>query len=440
MSSLNHSQRFSTLAEWLHWQESLHFSDIEMGLGRVGCVARAMGLIDALPSSNLCFASSHPRVITVAGTNGKGSCVASLEQLLLQQGFSVGAYTSPHFLHYCERIRINGQSAAEAEVCSAFAAIDKARTDTSLTYFEFGTLASLDVFRQHSVDFVLLEVGLGGRLDAVNIIDADVAVITSIALDHEDWLGSDLDVIAFEKAGIVRANRPVISTVQQSVLAISKTCVVAGADLYQHGQAFEFQQSAECWSLQSQRYAVVDLPLPSLPLPSVVAAILALRQLQVNFTQEQLAEHLPKLSLPGRYQKVSHRGREVILDVAHNPAAAEFLAERLSYRKHTGRVHALMAIMADKDITAVVKALLPSVQHWVAASLPGNSRAATAEGLMQDMHDLGANAVAQPDVLSAFKYLLKNSAAGDTLLVIGSFFTVAEVLALLAKDVESQNG
>ena len=437
---MNDSQRFSTLAQWLHWQESLHFNDIEMGLERVGCVARAMGLIDALPSSNLCFSSSNPRVITVAGTNGKGSCVASLEQLLLQQGFSVGAYTSPHFLHYCERIRINGKPAPEGEVCAAFAAIDKARNDTSLTYFEFGTLAGLEVFRQHNVDFVLLEVGLGGRLDAVNIIDADVAVITSIALDHEDWLGSDLDVIAAEKAGIVRARRPVISTVQQSARAISKTCAAVGAELHQYGQSFEFQRSIECWSLQSQDYAVAGLPLPSLPLPSVAAAILALRHFQVKFTQLQLTEYLPQLSLPGRFQKVSYRGREVILDVAHNPAAAEFLAERLSCRKHVGRVHALMAIMADKDITAVIKPLLSCVQHWVATSLPGNSRAALAEDLLQNMHDQGACVVAQSDVVSGFNYLLKNSAVGDTLLVIGSFFTVAEVLAILASDVESQNG
>lgn len=407
-----------------------------MGLGRVGRVAHSMGLIGALPSASLHFSNSskQPQVITVAGTNGKGSCVASLEQLLLERGFRVGAYTSPHFLHYSERIRVNGQSAPESDVCQAFAAIDAARGDTSLTYFEFGTLAGLEVFRQSEVDFVLLEVGLGGRLDAVNIVDADVAIITSIALDHEDWLGSDLAVIAAEKSGIARPDKPVISVVGESSDAVVKACERIGAQVYQQGRDFEVESQADVWSLRSDRYAVTNVPLPVLPLPSVIAAILALRHFDIKFNDLELERCLDNLNLPGRFQQLSYAGRTLILDVAHNPAAAAFLAERLSHREGAGETFALLAIMADKDIAGVVEPLCEIVQQWVVAPLPGNDRAALPADVLPLLQGRGAQASVGSSVESALAYLLAQSALGDTILVLGSFFTVAEVLALVEKE------
>lgn len=406
-----------------------------MGLGRVGRVAHSMGLVEALPSASLHFSNSQkqPRVITVAGTNGKGSCVATLEQLLLQRGFRVGAYTSPHFLHYCERIRVDGQSVPESAVCRAFAAIDAARDDTSLTYFEFGTLAGLEVFRQANVDFVLLEVGLGGRLDAVNIIDADVAIITSIALDHEDWLGSDLSVIAAEKSGIARPDKPVISVVEESSGAVVRACECIGAQVYQQGRDFEVKTQADVWSLCFGGYAVTDAPLPALPLPSVVAAVLALRHFGVEFDDLELSGLLAALSLPGRYQQLFYAGRTLILDVAHNPAAATFLAKRLSQREGAGNTFALMAIMADKDIVGVIDPLCEQVQQWVAVPLPHNDRAALPADVLSLLQKQGAQASVGSSVEDGLACLLVKSVPGDTILVLGSFFTVAEVLALVEK-------
>lgn len=407
-----------------------------MGLGRVGRVAHSMGLIGALPSASLHFSNSpkQPQVITVAGTNGKGSCVASLEQLLLERGFRVGAYTSPHFLHYCERIRVNGQPAPESDVCQAFAAIDAARGDTSLTYFEFGTLAGLEVFRQSEVDFVLLEVGLGGRLDAVNIVDADVAIITSIALDHEDWLGSDLAVIAAEKSGIARPDKPVISVVGDSSDAVVKACDRIGAQVYQLGRDFDVESQDGFWSLRSGSYAIANAVLPALPLPSVVAAILALRHFDIEFDDIELQRRLASLSLPGRYQQLAYNQRTLILDVAHNPAAAAFLAERLSHREEGGNTYALLAIMADKDIAGVVDSLCGVAQQWVVAPLPNNERAALPADVLPLLQERGLQASAGSSVEGALAYLLAQSVPGDTILVLGSFFTVAEVLALVEKE------
>lgn len=421
--------RFTSLDQWLEWQESLHLSEIDMGLVRVGEVAQTMGLIDALPSSPLRYSSVlSPKVITVAGTNGKGSCVAALEQLLLAAGFTVGAYTSPHFLHYCERIRVNGLPVSEQLAVEAFAAIDDARGETSLTYFEFGTLAGLEVFRRQQVDFVLLEVGLGGRLDAVNIVDADVAVITSIALDHQDWLGSDLDVIAREKSGIARADKPVISTVVQSAQAVEDYCQELGANLCQLQRDFQLRECANSWDLIGADFEFNAMPKPSLPLPSVVAAILALRDLGVSLPDPELRLAIEGLSLPGRYQKIRYCDREVILDVAHNPAAAEHFAQRLQQDCGAGDTYALLAIMADKDIGSVVAPLCPLVNRWVVASLPGNTRAIEAPALKAILQSSGANVVGCDDVEVGLQELLNLSKPGDRLIVLGSFFTVAAVL------------
>lgn len=434
------NKRFSTLAQWLAWQESLHLSSIDLGLDRVGRVAHSMGLIESLPSADLKFSQPrNPQVITIAGTNGKGSCVATLEHLLLKLGYTVGAYTSPHFLHYCERIRVNGKPAAESAVCDAFAAIDTARGDTSLTYFEFGTLAGLEVFRQAQVDFVLLEVGLGGRLDAVNVVDAHVAVVTSIALDHEDWLGNDLAIIAREKSGIARMNRPLISTVENVPEAVEQAAVCIGANLQQIKRDFQVQcaNGVDVWSLHSKGCTYLDMPLPSLPLPSVVAALLALQCVNVSLESSVLAAELPKLALPGRFQPLPYKGRQLLLDVAHNPAAAEFLAKRLAQSTFTGRTFALIGIMADKDITAVLSPLLPQVEGWVAVDLEGNARAASSELIKQKLLECGASVVNRSSVEAGLGYMLEVSSAGDRLLVLGSFFTVAAALSLVSPESNS---
>jgi len=433
--------RFSNLNEWLQWQESLHSSEIDLGLARVSAVAANMRLIASQPSSALQFAENQPTVITVAGTNGKGSCIATLEYLLLALGFCVGAYSSPHFLHYNERIRVNGQPAPDVDICQAFDNIDRARGDTSLSYFEFGTLAGLEIFRQQQLDYVLLEVGLGGRLDAVNIVDADLAIITAIALDHEDWLGSDIEQIGREKAGIARKNQKLICAdrkVPQSVLDISSKL---NCKLYRAGLDFYSQESALDWSLISNASSNVsshndqNLPLPSLPLPSVAAAIMALRALELPLDTKLLQTSLPHIHLSGRYQQIDFRGRQLILDVAHNPAAAYFLAQRLqqssALHNFTGASYALIAMMADKDIPQVLAPLHSQVQHWIAAGLDSNPRAATAEFMALQLQAMGANVQQQTTVLTGFEYFLKHSDVGDRLLVLGSFFTVAAILQRL---------
>jgi dihydrofolate synthase/folylpolyglutamate synthase len=305
--------RFNTLAAWLAWLEQAHPQEIDLGLERIRQVAGRLQLT-----------RPQARVITVAGTNGKGSCVTTSAALLRSAGLSVGVYTSPHLLDYCERINVDGQPATEAEICSAFAAVDAVCGPVSLTYFEFGTLAALEIFRRREVDVMVLEVGLGGRLDAVNLMDSDVAVVTSVDLDHMDWLGPDRDSIGQEKAGIARAGRPLVCADSEPPAGMLVAIQRVGADCLSLGESFGFERDGQYWrwwglDAEGERQAFSKLPVPRLPLPSVAAALQAVALLGISIGRQTLVQVLRRVSLPGRFQRFLLQGRELILDVAHNP-------------------------------------------------------------------------------------------------------------------------
>lgn len=419
------SARFSTLREWLQWQESLHPSVIELGLDRIRSVAVALFGAD--------FLARQPLTITVGGTNGKGSCVTALAALLHATGRRVGSFTSPHLVRYNERIRIDTQEVSDAELCDAFAAIDAARGDTSLTYFEFNALAALWLFRQHAVEVQVLEVGLGGRLDAANLLDADIAVITNVAIDHVEWLGSTREAIGWEKAGILRPGGKLVygeadmpASVQRAIDALEVHCRRAGRDFSLHADAHQLE-----WRGLSQHEAVASLrcPRPDLPLPSVACALQVLAWLGI-WEESVFARVLPGITLPGRWQRVSARDREWLLDVAHNEAGAHFLAERL---RHSGEapVTAVFSAMADKDLVAIFSALAPVVRHWLLFPLADNPRAATLAQLAAAAAQAGIPGTALQPCQSVEEALAAAAPQRGTVLVCGSFFTVAAVQSVL---------
>jgi dihydrofolate synthase/folylpolyglutamate synthase len=418
--------RFSTLDQWLRWQETLHPSEIELGLERVSRVYSAL-CPEALPFT----------VVTVAGTNGKGSSIAALEAVLLAAGYHVGTYTSPHLLRYNERVRLDGVEIDDQSLINAFEQVDQARGETSLTYFEFGTLAALRIFADRQPQIVLLEVGLGGRLDAVNIIDPDVALITAIGLDHTAWLGTDRETIATEKAGIMRAGRPVVCSDPKPPAAIAGRARALGATLFQLGRDYAFRHHPEGWDwwrLVEPRQEYRDLPRPG---PggeyqyrnlAGVLMVLSLLQEQFPLTREQLFTGLKGWHLPGRLQQLPGEV-PILLDVAHNPDGVAELARALAGEPVTGRSWAIVGMMADKDIHAALAPLLPLVAGWIAVDLKV-PRAASSQRIAAILRELGATTVSEAGAVGEALALAREWASkGDRIVVFGSFYTVAEVLS-----------
>ncbi|MDB6060772.1 MAG: bifunctional tetrahydrofolate synthase/dihydrofolate synthase [Verrucomicrobiaceae bacterium] len=422
-----------TLEQWLLWMEAHHPRQIELGLERVAAVV-----------ANLTLDLSGAKIITVGGTNGKGSCVAILESITRAAGYRVGTYTSPHLLRYNERVRIDGNSATDAELCAAFTAVQAALNGISLTYFEFGTLAALWLFQRAQLDVIVLEVGLGGRLDAVNIIDADVAVLTLIDLDHQDWLGNDRETIGREKAGIFRANKPAICVDPNPPQTVVAAAQERGANWYASGEAFGYVRHGEHWSWSSANLPHViaydDLPLPSLPLPSAAAALAALHCLPLSITAEAITHGLRDVHLFGRFQRVQRAGVEIILDVGHNPQAARWLAQQLT-QLPPRRTVAVFAIMADKDVDAVIESVQASFTHWFVGDLPDNPRALTGELLEKRLRAHHIDALTRlATVAQAYAAALQVAQLGDRIVVFGSFFTVAAALALLHEEEITHGG
>lgn len=411
------------LSAWLTWMEAHHPRQIELGLERVAAVA-----------ARLTLDVGGSKVITVGGTNGKGSCVAFLESILRAAGYRVGAYTSPHLLRYNERVRIDGVAVGDAQLCAAFNAVHAALGAISLTYFEFGTLAALWLFQRAQLDVVILEVGLGGRLDAVNIVDADVSVLTSIDLDHQDWLGPDRESIGAEKAGIFRAHTPAICADIDPPRSVIDTARRLGADFYAVGAAFEFIAHDSSWSWSSaqlpRKASYPNLPLPTLPLPSAAAALAALHCLDIALDANAVAAGLSAADLPGRFQRIARGAVEVVLDVGHNPHAARWLAQRLTQTGGSGRTLAVFAIMADKDAAGVMAALKNTFDAWYVGELPDNARAASAVAIADQLRAAGIAAVVPArSIVDAYDTALLQARPGDRIVVFGSFFTVAAILA-----------
>ncbi len=358
--------RYATLEHWLAWQETLHPRAIDLGLERVQQVAQRLGLLDR-PTFT---------IITVGGTNGKGSCVALLEAILRAAGYKTGAYTSPHLLRYNERIRLDGVTVDDASLCEAFARLDAARKDISLTYFEFGTLAALWLFQQAGVQVALLEVGLGGRLDAVNIMDADAALITTIAIDHVEWLGQDRDSIGREKAGIYRQGRPAICADPLPPVGLLDQAHTVGARLYLVNRDYGFCRQGQQWSWWCETIRLDALPLPALPgahqLGNAAGVLMTLQSLagRLPVPVEAIQAGLRQAHIAARFQIVAGPV-EWILDVAHNPHAATVLADTLHARPCAGRTRAVWAMLNDKDAPGVARALAASVDCWYPATLTG---------------------------------------------------------------------
>ncbi|HHH49168.1 MAG TPA: bifunctional tetrahydrofolate synthase/dihydrofolate synthase [Gammaproteobacteria bacterium] len=409
---------FQTLNDWLHWQESLHPSEIELGLERVRAVLEHMGLAD--PDFT---------VVTVAGTNGKGSSVAMLESILLAAGYRVGSYTSPHLLRYNERVRVQGEPVADGELCDSFARIDAARGDISLTYFEFGTLAAIDCLQRRGVEIAVLEVGLGGRLDAVNVLDADVALITPVDVDHVAWLGNDREAIGLEKAGIMRAGRPVVVSDPQPPRSVLARAGELGAPLALVGRDYHYQAQGDQWRWVAAEQSRNALPLPALrgdfQLANAAGVLMVLARLGEQFpvSQQAVRSGLLAVQLPGRFQVLP--GRPVqILDVAHNPHSARALAQNLARQPCPGRTRAVLAMLDDKDIAATVAGLRMRVDDWYLASLDV-PRGASAARLREALGGVGQ---CFDDVVSARAAALAAADDGDRIVIFGSFHTVAAAL------------
>ena len=414
--------RFNTLADWLAWQETLHPHKIELGLVRVATIA------DRLQLRQPDFT-----VVTVAGTNGKGSSVAMLESVLLAAGYQTGAYTSPHLLRYNERIRINGQEIDDVSLCSAFEAVDAARGSVSLSYFEFGTLAALQLFKQRSPEIVLLEVGLGGRLDAVNILDCDVALITSIDIDHSAWLGIDRESIGLEKAGILRAARPAICSDANVPDSIENRARELKASWYCLGAEYRYQRMGASWSWQGVTRAFEELPLPALAgqhqLDNAAGVLMVLEVLADKYpvSREALEQGLQAVKLDARYQLF--RGTvELAFDVAHNTASAARLARLLSDNPVSGVTFLVLGMLDDKDVEQFTRALDDEIDYWYLAT-PGSDRGLPVASLRERMCYLPADKVrCFPDTTAALRQAESDDFGGDRIVVTGSFVTVAEAL------------
>ena len=417
MDNLHLPQATSPLATWLHYLEHLHSQAIELGLDRIRDVAQRLDLLQPAPF-----------IFTVAGTNGKGTTCRTLETVLMAAGFRVGVFSSPHLVRYTERVRVQGEELAEAAHTASFAAIEAGRGTTSLTYFEFGTLSALMLFKQAALDVVILEVGLGGRLDATNIVDADVAVVTSIALDHTDWLGNDRESIGREKAGIFRQGKPAVVGEPDMPVTIAEVANACGARLHQRDRDWHYQQLATGWRFVDAQGELNDLPLPQVPLPNAATALAALRASGLAVDDAVIRAHIGRAILPGRFQTVSQAPR-LILDVAHNPHAASYLASRLAAEPVAGKVHAVVGMLHDKDIGGTLAALANQVDVWYCAPLSG-PRGASAEQLLAHL----PAGQAFSDVTSAWRAAMQQAGKQDIVLVCGSFHTVAQVMETLETE------
>ncbi len=407
-----------SLVDWLSYLEQIHPVNIDMGLERVGAVARRMGL------TRLPF-----KVITVAGTNGKGSSCAMAASILMAAGYKVGVYSSPHLLRFTERVRIDGAELSDSEHCAAFAEVEAARGEIALTFFEFATLAGLWLFCRAAPDVLLLEVGLGGRLDATNVVESDVAMITSIALDHCDWLGDTREAVAVEKAGVYRAGKPAISGEPNPPATIASEAQRLGACLRQVGRDFHGDEQDSGWDYHGLNHWL-GLPKPALPLMNAVTVLAALETLGLPLAESAIREGLANARLAGRMQRLQDEPL-VIVDVAHNPHSAAYLASQLRQIPGKGKRRAVVGMLKDKDMAGSLAELDGLIDQWFLASLTG-PRAATAEQLAVALGDGQGPAATFDGVSVAYRAALAASSPDDMVIVFGSFYTVADVLAASA--------
>jgi dihydrofolate synthase/folylpolyglutamate synthase len=414
-----------TLAEWLQYVERQHPQAIALGLERVARVLTRLGARIRCP------------VFTVGGTNGKGSTCAMLEAILQAAGFRTGLYTSPHLMHYNERVWIDGREVQDAALCQAFAAVEAAREDIPLTYFEFGTLAAIWLFARADLEAVILEVGLGGRLDAVNVLDADCAVLTSIGIDHVEFLGATRESIGREKAGIFRRGRAAIVADPSPPHSVVEAAQASGAILLLLGRDFGYTPEDGQWRYWGPAGARAGLAHPALrgglQLRNAAAAMCALDSLRSRLPvgMQHLRQGMAQVALAGRFQVLPGRP-QVILDVAHNPQAAQGLARDLAGTGFASQTIAVLGMLRDKDIAGVVRAVAPRVTQWHLATLQGERGASAAElAAILQAENVSAPVARYASAAQAFAAAREEAGENDKIIVFGSFLTVGEVMAHL---------
>ena len=414
-----------TLSEWLEWQEQLHLSSIDRGLDRVRDVATTMGITEL----------SMP-VITVAGTNGKGSTVAILDSVYRAGSYKTGCYTSPHLIRYNERICIDGSQASDGDLCEAFQAIDNARGEISLTYFEFGTLAAAYLFQKHSVDVAIFEVGLGGRLDAVNLWDANIALITNIDIDHIDWLGDDREQIGVEKAGIMRSGIIVVCGDNNPTASMQSEATRIGANLLQQSKNFSWNKNTDGkhWRYLLEGKDPITYSIPALrgkfQLSNAAAAITLVKSFNetLSVSNEQIDEGLKKVTVLGRLQKLAE-SPEIMVDVAHNAQSASALGEYLADTPIQGKTVALFSALIDKDLGGIVNPVLDYFDEWHIIQLEG-PRAYNNDQICNELRDLGIQKPlkSHTNFKSALKSLQNGLKSQDRVVAFGSFLVVSGVM------------
>ncbi|SDY49201.1 bifunctional tetrahydrofolate synthase/dihydrofolate synthase [Nitrosomonas sp. Nm58] len=421
--------KLTSLTDWLLYLEHLHPKVIDMGLVRVRQVKDTVGLIPTFP------------LIAVGGTNGKGSTCAMLESILSCAGYRVGCYTSPHLLKYNERVRIEQKAVSDEELCYAFDVIESARLrcDTSLTYFEFGTLAAMHLFTQSKVDVAILEVGLGGRLDAVNVFDADCAILTNIDLDHMDYLGSTREEIGIEKIGIFRKNKIAICGEPNLPEVVRKQINAIDAKFFCIGDDFNYKVDKIQWDYKGPVGGYSSLPHPALrgiyqlKNASICLTALSVLRDKLPVTASDVRRGLLEISLPGRFQVLPGKPA-TILDVAHNPAAARVLADNLGALGFHQYTYGVIGMLKDKDIASVVQALKKYVDTWLVASTD-IARGASSDEIIQALKKIGITNEdkirAFPNAMTAYVFAREHATENDRICVFGSFYTVSAVLAVL---------
>ncbi len=412
----------TNLAAWLDYIEALHPKSIAMGLDRVNEVKQRLNLNPEFP------------ILIVAGTNGKGSTCAMLEHIYHAAGYRVGTYSSPHLLRYNERVRLNSQEVSDEDLKAAFVAVEHARQDTELTYFEYGTLAAVWHFMQKQVDVAILEVGLGGRLDAVNVFEPNCTVVTSIDLDHMEFLGNTRECIGAEKSGIFRTGIPAICGDENPPHSIVEYANKIGAPLKLIGQDFKVEPDASLWTYRSSQLSIEHMPMPALigdfQLNNAACVLTAIQSLQdlLPVQIKAIETGLKTVKLAGRFQSWS-KNPDIILDVAHNPHAAKSLAINLKQTHQQGKTIAVFAMLADKDITGVIQALSGEIDAWYVATID-NVRGASASSLSKIIIDTLPSAEVKifNQVVDAFHQACIDANENDRIITLGSFFTVAEVM------------
>jgi dihydrofolate synthase / folylpolyglutamate synthase len=424
--------QFSTLDQWLVWLETLHPRSIDLGLERVERVAKNLQLLPLL------F-----RVVTVAGTNGKGSCVAFISSILQSAGYTTACYTSPHLINFTERLTLNHEPFNEAAWCGAFEKVNAALGEVTLTYFEFTTLAALLLLKQAKPDIAILEIGLGGRLDAVNIVSPDVAVISTIALDHMEWLGDTREAIGREKAGIMRPHQPVVCgdpDPPQSVLNHAREC---DAPLYCLGKDFEYFPSSSVndsnhspafWTWRSKQQTLSNLPIPHLILQNAATSLQVIELLHPYFliNTDAILAGLRSAYLPARFEIIATSPQR-ILDVAHNPAAGKWLNQSLTQSPCSGKTLAVVGMLADKDIKQTLAPLISTINEWHVGGL-AVARGASERQLGDYLVHLQAkNIHLYPSVTEAYQEAVARAEVNDRIVAFGSFYTVAEIYKFQSK-------